>query len=184
MPHTTGTQLVLALFVNADKAWEIEGDLREQARQCRTGWYLWQLVLTCTWLAAAQLRQHFGKLILVSYAVYELVLKLNWMLLLPAKRYLQFTVLDDSTSYVLSAALVNSLSALVIGAVLVRLSSRQGFLILLLASGMMLGRTALLQSGGYAMQIAVFALTPGIVGALWAKWRELSLVSPTCSVQP
>lgn len=179
MPHTTGTQLVLALFVTADKAQEIEGDLREQARQYGTGWYLWHLVLTCTWLAAAQLRQDSGKLILVSYAVYELVLKLNWMLLLPAKRYLQFSVLDDSTSYVLSAALVNSATALIIGAVLVRLSSRQGFLILLLASGLMLGRTALLQSWVYAMQIAVFALTPGIIGALWAKWRELSALNPT-----
>lgn len=178
------TQLALALFVAADKAWEIERDLREQALQYGKHWHLWQLLLTCTYLAAVQLRQESGKLILVSYAVYELVLKLNWMVLLPAKRYVQFTVLENSTSFVLSAAMVNSVSALLIGAVLVRLSSRHGFLILLLASGLMLGRTALLQSWVYAMQIAVFALTPGIVGALLAKWRELSLATPTCSVQP
>jgi len=71
---------------------EIEGDLLEQSRAHGRFWFWYQLKLISLVLAFDAFIKAPARILLYSYAIYELVLKLNWWLLIPlrakARRYL------------------------------------------------------------------------------------------------
>src|SRR5688572_23948419 len=79
--NTTFALVCLSLFTDSDRAAEIEGDLLEQSRTRGRVWFWWQVKLTCLALFFYGLRQKGGKLLLISYAVHELALKLDWWVL-------------------------------------------------------------------------------------------------------
>jgi hypothetical protein len=181
MPDTTFAQSLLALFTTPDRAAEIEGDLLEQRRERGSLWFAWQVIATSATLCLAGLRQRGGLLLLIAYATYELVLKLNWMVLLPVKRRMAHEW--DLTFLVpeLVRNGINGTTNFLLGMLLVRLSPRHGASVVLLAAGLMLGRVAILDSVGYALQMAVFGVTPALGGMLLMRWLQLR--HPTSTLQ-
>jgi hypothetical protein len=173
MHNTTFALAVLAMFTTAERAAEIEGDLLEQSRTRGRLWFWWQVKLTCIVLFFYGLRQEAGKLLLISYAVYELVLKLNWLALNPL-RFALWRGLDlDNSQLPVMHNFVNSSVAFSLAMLVTRLSPRHGGYITLLAGGFMFGRIVLLDGAPFVPRFVVFVLLPAISGALLMKWLEL-----------
>jgi hypothetical protein len=177
MPDATPALTLLALFTTADKAAEIEGDLLEQAQSRGRLWFWLQVKLTCIALFFHQLRTEPANLLL-GYAAYELVLKLNWWALSPLRFALwrgldldrsQLPMLDNSIIFVV---------ALGLGKLVTWLSPKRGGQITLLAAGFVLGRVALLDGIEALPRLLVFALLPGVAGMLMMKWMQLRRGGP------
>jgi hypothetical protein len=174
MHNTTLALVILSLFTTVDKAAEIEGDLLEQAGRHGRLWFWLQIKLTCITLFFHALRMEPGKLLLFGYAVYELVLKLNWWALNPVRRALwrgldlnrfQLPVMDNA---------IDTAVAFSLGMLATWLSPRHGSQITFVAAGFMIGRVVLLDSQEYKVpRFIAFALIPAVAGVLLMKWREL-----------
>lgn len=172
MADPTLTQTTLALFTTAEKAEEIEGDLIEQAATRGRWWYLLQVKLTAAALFFHGLFREPGKHLLLGYAVYELMLKVNWWLLRPIRLFLNFELGWVEWQWQINGVL-NACTAFAVGMLLVRLFPRAGAQIAFIATALMLARVSILQSAQYAAEIAVFALLPLTLGLLAMKWLEL-----------
>jgi hypothetical protein len=173
MHDTTFVLTILALFTSRENAAEIEGDLLEQSRRHGRGWFWWQVGQTSLALFLHRLRQEGGRLLLFSYAVYELALKLNWWGLNPLRRALRSKLALEAPQMLMMNHAITFLSALALGVLLARLSPKQGGQIALLASGLLLGRVALLSGVSAAVPFVPFAFVPALAGALLVKWLEL-----------
>ena len=173
---TTFALVCLSLFTDVDRAAEIEGDLLEQVKRRGKFWFWWQVKLTCLALFFYGLRQERGRLLLISYALYELALKLDWWVLWSVRVALwrgldltrgQLPVMENC----LHTFVAFSLAMLV-----VRLSPKYGGPSILLAGGFLLGRVVLLAENDpthSVIRFLVFILLPAIVGTLLMKWMEL-----------
>jgi hypothetical protein len=178
MPDTTFALVLLSLFTTPDKAAEIEGDLLEQSWVKGRVWFWLQVKLACIALFFHGLRQDAGRVLLFSYAIYELMLKLNWWALNPLRRLLGRSLELDRVQMAMTNNLLNVFVAFCIGMLITRVFAKYAGQIVMLAAFMMLGRTALLQSVPDALEIAIFAMAPAILGALVMKWLELRRVAP------
>jgi hypothetical protein len=165
MADTTNTLALLAMFTSEEKAAEIEGDLLEQAVANGMSWYVLQLLGTLISLFLYGLRKEAGKLILLSYAVYELVLKLNWMVLRPLRRELGDRLGFAANEMLPVSNTFNGAVAVALAMLMIRLSPRYGAYVLVLAVGMMLGRVTILGDPLYALQLLCFAALPAFLGA-------------------
>ena len=173
MHKITFALTLLALFTHPDKAAEIEGDLLEQSRRNGRLWFWLQIKLTCIALFFHTLRTEAGKLLLLSYAAYELVVKLDWWALRPL-RFVLWRDLDlDAAQRPVMDNFIYTSVAFGLGMLLVRLSPQHGGQITLLAGGFLLGRIALLEGAWFVPRLVVFVLLPAILGALLMKWMEL-----------
>jgi hypothetical protein len=174
MHDTTLALVILSLFTTTDKAAEIEGDLLEQARRRGRVWFWWQIKLTCIALFFHGLWREAGKLLLIGYAVYELVLKLNWWALNPL-RFALWRGLDlDASQLPVMDNLVVTLTAFSLAMLSTRLSPGHSFRIIVLAAGFMCGRFLLLDDIADVPRFLAFALLPGIAGAIVMKWMMLN----------
>lgn len=173
MHNTTFPLVLLSLFTSTDRAAEIEGDLLEQARTRGNLWFCWQLKLTCIALFLHGLRKDAGKLLLVSYAIYELVLKLNWWALMPLRAALRKGLSLEAAHMPLVNNVIAALVAFTLGMLVTRLAPRQGAAMVMLAAGMWLGRLVVLEGPAEVPRFVVVALLPAICGVLLMKWVEV-----------
>lgn len=175
MADPTLTQTTLALFTSAEKAEEIEGDLIEQAATHGRWWYLLQIKLTAVALFFHTLFQEPGKHLLLGYAVYELLLKVNWWLLEPMRWFLIYK--RDWTGWPLPLdSMFNACAGFIVGMVLVRLFPKAGATIGLISMALVLARVFLLQGQTQFVMVVIFALIPLVflvLGLLTMKWLEL-----------
>lgn len=174
MHNTTLALVLLSLFTDSGKAAEIEGDLLEQARRHGMPWFWLQVMLTCVALFFHNLRTEAAKFLLCGYAIYELVLKLNWWALRPL-RYSLWDRLDLETSQLpVMDNCINTAVAFGLGMLLTGLSPKHGSQLTFVAAGFMLGRVVLLDSQEYKVpRFIAFALIPAVTGVLLMKWQQL-----------
>lgn len=172
MHNTTFALTMLALFTTAERAAEIEGDLLEQARRKGRMWFWLHLKLTCVALFFYGLRQEAGKLLLLSYAIYELGLKLSWWLLNPLTVMLNRSV-GFGVPHVVLKDFVIAPCAFGLGMLITRLSPKHGATLVVLACGLLVGRVTLLGGIPDAVRLVGFAVIPAVLGAVLMKWLEL-----------
>jgi hypothetical protein len=172
MHNTTFALTVLALFTTADRAAEIEGDLLEQSRSRGRVWFWLHVKLTCVALFFYALRQETGKLLLFSYAIYELGLKLSWWVLIPVTVTLRRSFGLDIPHETLHDFVIAP-CAFGLGMLITHLSPKHGGSLVLLAGGLLFGRVTLLDGVPDAVRLVGFALLPAVLGALLMKWMEL-----------
>jgi hypothetical protein len=173
MPDTTFALTLLSLFTTADKAAEIEGDLLEQSRVRGRAWFWWQVQLTCIALFFHGLRQEAGKILLFSYAIYELLFKFGYWVLNPMRRALARALDARVSEMPLTNGAIDVLFGFTVGMLLVRLFPKHGGQIFFIVFGLAFGRVALLRSVPEAAAIALFGGVPALLGALLMKWMEL-----------
>lgn len=187
MHKITFALVVLSLFTSNEKAAEVEGDLLEQARSRGRIWFWWQLKFVCIALFLHALRQETGKLLLLSYAIYELGLKLNWWALMPLTFWVGRNQMI-SLSPVLVRDVIMLPCAFAVGMLVMRLSPRQGGQLVFLAAGMLLGRVAILDGFADVWRLFLVAVLPALGGALLMKWMDLRAAfkrpTDTASVKP
>jgi hypothetical protein len=173
MHNTTFALVVLSLFTDADKAAEIEGDLLEQARRHGKLWFWLQVKLTCIALLFHSLRAETAKFLLYGYAVYELVLKFNWLVLNPLRASVRRGFHLDAAQFGVVNNLITVQVAFTLGMALVLLSPKHGSKITAVAAGFMIGRVALLDGVSDIPRLIAFALIPAVAGNLLMKSLEL-----------
>ncbi len=170
--NTTFALTLLALFTSSDKAAEIEGDLLEQSRSNGRLWFWWQVKLTCLMLFVHGVRAETAKLLLFSYAIYELVQKFNWWVLNPMRRSFRRSLDLNVADMALTNNVIDVLFAFWIGMMLTRLSPKHGGQIILLVCGMVIARETLMTGIADAAEFIVYTLI-ALLGALVMKWQEL-----------
>lgn len=166
MSDATFVLAFLSLFTSVERAAEIEGDLLEQAGTQRRLWFVGQVLVTGFVLFLHGIRQQPGKLLLFSYAVYELTVNFNWWVLTPLRRTLGRTLDLSVSEMLMTNDLINGLVGFSLGMLLTRLFPKYAGQIILLTSTLWLGRIALLTNVQAAVELAFFALTPALLGAL------------------
>lgn len=173
MHNVTFALAVLSLFTTTDKAAEIEGDLLEQSLTKGRTWFWWHVKLTCIALFFHGLRQEAGKILLFSYAIYELLVKFSYWVLNPMRRAFA-RALDMRVSEMAWANLaIDVLFAFMVGMLLARWFPKHGGQVIFIVIGMALGRVALLMGTPEAVALALAGVVPALVGALVMKWQEL-----------
>jgi hypothetical protein len=166
VPESSFAVTLLSLGTTSERAREIEGDLLEQARISGRGWYLRHLWLTAAALLCRSLAKDAVATALLAYAVYELALKLNWWLIRPVRLTLRFEWSLTEAQVALVTFGSWTLFAVAIGFTLVRSLSSRGFQVGLLAAGLLVLRTLLLDPPVGVGQVLGFGLLP-LVAACW-----------------
>lgn len=173
MHETTFALVLLSLFTTTDKAAGIEGDLLEQARRHGPLWFWLQVKWTCLMLFFHTLRKDSGMLLLVSYAIYELMLKLNWWGLIPLRAALRKGLSLEAAQMPSINNVITTLVAFTLGMLVTRLAPRHGAALVTLAAGMWLGRLVILEGSDELPRFLIAALVPVLCGTLLMKWLEV-----------
>lgn len=174
MHDPTFAVMLLALGTTTEKACAIEGDLLEQARTHGKLWFHLQVVLTTLALLRQSSMKEMAMILLQGYAVYELSVKLEWWLIRPL-RYFVSREWGWSTAAVATARLLLwVVIACVVGKLLSRLLSANGFKVALLASLLLLVRVTLLQTNVSAGLLFAFGVLPMLLAAWHGHQRNLA----------
>lgn len=176
MRKLTLSLVFLSLFTNVEKAAEIEGDLIEESQAQGKLWFILHVLLT----SFSLLKQSFMKnpipALLLAYAIYELVFKIVYWLMIPLWRYLVYEINLSRVSVMLGLYLSMMIFIYLVGSALVRFFPKNGTQIALLSVLLILFRGIALQEFNYG-GVALFVLFPILLGCILSQKKYLCEIS-------
>lgn len=182
MPDPTFVTTVLALFVSAERASEIHGDLLELRARQGVIWYCLQVALTCVLLALEAMRRQ-PVLLLLAYALYELALKLSWWVLRPLRHAIHGSDALVEWQQMLLTELLKISVAFLYAAGITQLARDRAGVLLLAATGMFLIRTGLLSGRDEVLELVPMVLPMMFAAMLLVRWLQLRAAASSGSVR-